>query len=179
MTGSNDDNEVFTRELVQCQHRLFGYILTVVANAELAHEVLQQTNVVLLEKRDGFEPGTNFMAWACRIAYFEVLARRRDTGRDRLRFSDAFMDAIAEQVVEREPDADRRHVALHRCMEKLNANHRDLIDRRYTKDQAVNEIAAQLGRSANAVSAALYAARKALADCIRKTVEADESEAGA
>lgn len=179
MSPTSDPNEVFTRELVQCQHRLFGYILTVVANAEVAHEVLQQTNVVLLEKRDAFEPGTNFIAWACRIAYFEVLARRRDTGRDRLQFSDAFMESVATQVVERESGAEQRQRALHRCMQKLNANHRDLIDRRYHKDEAVHEIASRVGRSANAVSAALYAARKTLADCIRKTVEAEEAEVGA
>ena len=166
-------NERFTHELVQCQHRLFGYILTVVAHPELAHEVLQRTNVVLLEKRESYEPGTNFIAWACRIAYFEVLAERRDAGRDRLRFSDAFMSAVADQIAAREPEADARHRALHRCLDELNPNHRDFIDRRYNRSERVDDIAKEVGRTAGAVSAALYAARKALADCIRRNTEVD------
>jgi DNA-directed RNA polymerase specialized sigma24 family protein len=46
-----------------------------------ARDVLLETNLVLWQKIGEFEPGSNFGAWARKIAYFQALAFLRDRKR--------------------------------------------------------------------------------------------------
>ena len=82
------------------QSRIFAYIQSLVLDAEQASEILQGTNVVLWQKTDEFEPGTNFVAWAFRIAHFQILAHRKKQQRERLVFDDDMVGQLA-QVAER------------------------------------------------------------------------------
>jgi RNA polymerase sigma-70 factor (ECF subfamily) len=81
--GNSLDHDVFTTHLMAVQRRLYAYILTILPNLSDADDVLQDTNAVLLRKRTQFVAGTEFGAWACRVAYFEVLALRRKRQRER------------------------------------------------------------------------------------------------
>lgn len=63
------------------QLRVYRYIVTLVANQADAEEIFGETNMVIWRKSDPFRPGTNFLAWACRIAYLEVLKHRERKGR--------------------------------------------------------------------------------------------------
>ncbi|MFN7134755.1 MAG: guanylate kinase, partial [Myxococcales bacterium] len=49
-----------------------------------SEEVIQETNLVLWREFDRFQEGTNFAAWACRVALNQVLAWRKKRQRDRL-----------------------------------------------------------------------------------------------
>ncbi len=77
------DHDEFTSQLVAVQRRLYAYILTILPNLADADDVLQDTNSVLLRKRKEYAAGTEFGAWACRVAYFEVLALRKKRQRER------------------------------------------------------------------------------------------------
>ena len=59
--------------------RLYAYILQMLPNRADADDVLQRANLVMWTKREELVEGSNFVAWAARIAYFEVLtcANRR------------------------------------------------------------------------------------------------------
>ena len=74
---SDGGHDQFVLEIIAAQSRLYAYILSLVLNREKARDILQQTNLVLLEKEREFEWGTNFGAWASRVAYYEVLTDRR------------------------------------------------------------------------------------------------------
>jgi uncharacterized repeat protein (TIGR01451 family) len=65
---------------------------------------LQETSVALWEMFDEFEEGTNFLGWACRIAYFRILRYREKKKRDRLHFDPEFLDTLG-QVVDVEVDS--------------------------------------------------------------------------
>src|SRR5690348_5657938 len=71
---SDVDREEFARMFSRNARRIYGFIMTLVFNHHDAEEVFQNTNVILWNKFAEFEPGTNFFAWASRIAYFEVLS---------------------------------------------------------------------------------------------------------
>ncbi len=64
-----------------CQDRVYTYTRTLLPNAENARDVLQETNIVLWRKRNEFKPGTDFVAWACKVAYYQALSFLRDAGR--------------------------------------------------------------------------------------------------
>ena len=79
------------------QRRLYLYAITLLPDSIDAEDVLQEANLVLWRKFGGFEPDTDFLAWACRVAFFEVQNFRRTAGRDRLMFNNDLVEQLAEE----------------------------------------------------------------------------------
>ena len=133
--------------------------------------VLQETNAVLLRKQNEYAPGTAFGAWACRVAYFEVLAlrKKRQRERERILFADQdILNTLAGEAESRFAAGDQTLLArLERCMEKLSPFHRRLIRHRYGNNLLANEIADNLVRSPSAVRQLLYRIRTRLLKCVR------------
>lgn len=165
-----DRSEVFIRLLSQHQRRLFLYVMTLVPNGDDAEEILQETNLVLWREFDRFELGTNFAAWSCKVALHQVLAWRKRKQRDRLEFSPAFLEAVAEEATADADQLEEQTGALARCIDKLPAHHRDLLRLRYSEGQAVEAIARQLGRTADAVYRMLSRIRRVLHDCVTRSL---------
>jgi DNA-directed RNA polymerase specialized sigma24 family protein len=63
------------------QRRLRVFVLSLAPDFSAADDVLQETFLVVTRKAAESEPGTNFFAWARRIATFKVLALARDRQR--------------------------------------------------------------------------------------------------
>jgi RNA polymerase sigma-70 factor (ECF subfamily) len=165
-------SEEYVELIIAHQRRLCAYILTLLPDPNQAYDVLQQTNLVLWRDADRFDEGTNFFAWACRVAYFQVLDYRERSQRDRLRFGEGLLEMLTEEF---ESDGQResdRLAAMRECVESLPANQRDLLGRRYQEDESVAAIAATSGRTAGAISAGLYRIRMALLDCIERRLVA-------
>lgn len=167
--------ERFVSELTDVQSRLYAYILTLAPEVNRAHEILQNTNMAIWRKADDFTMGTNFGAWAVRIAYFEVLADRKRRSLDRHVFDDALLGELAVQAAATTGAGDGMIRALRDCMEKLPANHRELICQRYGPNGSVQHIAGQLGKSAAAISQTLYRIRRALGDCIENALAGESA----
>lgn len=163
----------FVERLTAAQSALYGSIHTLLAGAADAADVLQETNRVLWRKAAAYDPARPFLPWALTVARFEVLAHRKRQARDRLVFDDALLDQIAAEY-ERQSAHGGALQALERCLQKLPAAQRELVDRRYLHGESVNAIAGRQGRAANAVSALLYRIRSLLADCVDHTLAKDE-----
>jgi RNA polymerase sigma-70 factor (ECF subfamily) len=162
--------DLFVRLLGQNQRRLFLYALTLVPRWNDAEEIIQQTNLVLWREFDQFQPGTNFAAWACKVAFHQVLAWRKKKQRDRLQFSAEFVDAVAAEAVAAVDALEERNQALAGCMEKLTPPHRDLLQLRYSEGQRVDAIAQKLDRTVEAVYRALSRIRHTLHECVSHTL---------
>jgi len=163
----------FIQHFTRHQRQIYLYILTLLPNATDAEEVLQETNLVIWRKAGDFQPGTNFRAWACQIAYFEVLKFRDRRRRDRLQFSQEFVDALAEEVAARADLLERRRLALTRCLGKLRERDRELIQHRYAPGQTSQSVADLLGRPLNSIYQSLGRIRKALFECVNRELAAE------
>lgn len=177
MSSSPAEIDNFTQLLVESQRKLYAYILTLIPNFADADDVLQETNAVLLRKRDEFEPGTSFGAWVCRVAYFEVLNFRKHRppqevqgGVDGLMLEQLSSSALAQLELE-----EARLASLNHCMERLSVQDRGLLQDRYFHDRSADEIAASVGRTPGAVRQVLYRIRSALLDCIEKRLSQEVS----
>ena len=165
-------NAEFVHELTSCQHWLRAFIRTLVVRADDADEVLQRTNLVLWAKADDFREGTNFTAWACQVARFEVMAFRTQHGRDRHQFGDAVIDAIATDAQQHPGILDDMRDYLKACLEELSPDERQMLGARYADGGSVQAIAEREGRAPAAVSTALYRLRQSLLKCIRRKIDA-------
>jgi RNA polymerase sigma-70 factor (ECF subfamily) len=166
-------SEEFIHLFTRHQRRLYLLILAQLGHVADAEEALQETNVVILAKHQQFVPGTNFFAWAAQIAHFEVLKSRQRKRRDRLRFPEAFVDAIAVEAEDHLNDLDLRRQALASCLEKLRESDRDLIRKRYQPGASGKFEAEVLNRPANSVYQSIGRIRRTLLECIRRRLAAE------
>lgn len=154
------------RLITEHQRRIFGYIYTLVPDRQDAQDILQETSVVICQKFDQFRPGTDFAAWACQIAYWEVRRARQKFARSKVIFNQEVVDAIAETAAELLPEMGARHEALAKCLQKLHPRDRELLLTRYEPGSGVEEAAQRSGRSLVAAYKALARLRKLLLDCV-------------
>ena len=159
--------------MTQHQRRIFGYIYTLVPNRTDAEDILQETSLVVCEKFDQFKPGTDFAAWACQIAYWEVRRARQKFARAKVVFNQEVVDAISETAVELAPERSARHEALAKCLQKLHPRDRELLLTRYEPGSGVEEAAQRSGRSMDAAYKALARLRKLLLDCVTNQLSAE------
>ena len=148
------------------QPRLHAYILSLVFDPQVAADILQDTNLILWKKAAQFTPGTNFKAWAFRVAYFEVKSHRRKAVRNRLVFDDDLLDRVAEEASEKDERLPARRSALAQCLPKLPERQREIIILRYFRGMSVKAIAKEWDRKANAIGQLLFRARQNLLNCI-------------
>lgn len=139
-------------------------------------DIVQEANLVLVVKRDDFEAGTNFIAWAFRIAYFKATTWRRDRMRQgRVVLSEvAFQDIAAQAEAyfsDREPAAD----ALTQCLKRLPPHERDLVNAKYVENQSFVDLAAERGCSANSLHKAISRIRLALRKCVSQKIQSKHS----
>jgi RNA polymerase sigma-70 factor (ECF subfamily) len=168
--------KLFLRLFLQNERRLYAYILTLLPNRADADDVLQDASLVMWDKFDAEHPPLDFAAWGCRIAYFKVLDYRKKHHRSRVLFSQAMLDRLAETAVEQAAtlQLDERQDALVGCIQKLNPRDRDLLARRFVEGATVQSTATQVGRSTEAVYKALAKIRRALFDCVTRTLAVEE-----
>jgi len=162
----------FVTEITACQRRLEAFIRTLVYDPAAIEEVLQETNLALWEQAARFEPGTSFMAWACRVAWFKVLDQRRAARRRRWEFSPEVLETIAAEAIEDIEMLERQERALTICVASLPERHRQVFDMHSFGQMPLDQIGATIERKANAVAQLLFRIRKALRECIeRRLVE--------
>jgi RNA polymerase sigma-70 factor (ECF subfamily) len=159
----------FLDNFTTSQSRLYALILSLVMDAELAKDILQNTNVVIWEKSAEYQPGTNFTAWAFEIARYQVLAARHKLARDRLVFGTELSAQVIDIMVKSSPNGEDRLDHLQRCLAQLPKQHRELLSKRYSEGASVKDIAAALHRTANSVAVTLHKLRVALLHCMRKS----------
>jgi RNA polymerase sigma-70 factor (ECF subfamily) len=154
------------------QRQIFSYIYTLVPDRHDAEDLLQETCVVICEKFDHFKPDTDFVAWACQIAYWRVRYARQKYARSKVIFDQDIVDAVAQTAAEMQLELDDRHVALAQCLQKLAARDRELLLTRYEPGSGVEEAAKRSGRSREAAYKALNRLRKLLFDCVTNQLAA-------
>ena len=161
-------NDEFVELMTAHQGRLYGYILSLLGNPDAANDVLQEANVVLWRDHAKFEPGSNFKAWAFRIAHFQVMAYRQKKLRDRLVLDDGALEAVERDARELDERYDARRDQLTHCLEKLSKTQRDMLRRRYADSEPLESIGSGLGMTANAVTQSLFRIRQGLLRCVAK-----------
>jgi len=156
--------------------RLQYYVMALLPTANDAADVLQETSMVLWRKFDTFEPGTNFFAWACKIARLQALKHRERQGRAAKAFDVRVMEKLADEACDEISVRGVPLQALENCIAKLSEVDSLLIRRRYQPGMTLKRLAEDVGRSANSVCKSLGRIRRALLECIDRTMAHESRE---
>ena len=170
-----DDQDRYQARIASCQRPLFAYIRTLLGPEGDVDDVLQEVNLVLWRKRDEFDGGERFLAWACHIAYLQVLAHSKRRRRERSAyFDEEVLGNIADCLAEEIEQIDARVEALRACLAKLPPEQRRVILRRYEGGSSVLRLAGELGRPVGSLKVSLYRIRQLLAGCIARALGEDD-----
>jgi RNA polymerase sigma-70 factor, ECF subfamily len=168
MNDASDKHEAFVRLLNESHRRLLGYLRSLLGNRHDAEDVLQRASMTMWRRFETFVPGTDFMAWASTVAFYEAKNFQRVAARSRLCFDDDLLNTLAAERLDDLRHLDERFDALEHCVGKLDAANRKLVEAVYGDDADIVALAAQLGRAPQTLYNRLNAIRRALADCVER-----------
>jgi RNA polymerase sigma-70 factor (ECF subfamily) len=146
--------------------RVYTYLLTLLPSRGDAEEVFQDVSVVMWEKFDEFERGSNFAAWACKVAQFKARKfQERSVRRVRL-FSDAMVELLEAEMQASDESINTEYAALAECFARLSPSDREMIQRRYRAKGEPKRLADELGWPVKKVYGELRRIRRALVACV-------------
>jgi RNA polymerase sigma-70 factor (ECF subfamily) len=163
----------FVQLLTDHQRGLFAYVVSLLGDLNEAQNVLQETNLVLWRRSAEFVEGTSFVAWARKVAYYQVLAHLRLRKRDRHIFDPALLEQLTDRFSAVEED-DRRRLALRHCLAELPDKLRAMIALRYGPGGSLKILSLQMGKSEGAIKMALLRIREQLVGCMERKLASEE-----
>ena len=122
--------------------------------------------MVICDRFEEFRVGSDFVAWACQIAWWRIKSSQKKYARSKVVFSDEVMERLSQSAIEMKEELDYRHTALEYCLAKLHARDREMVVARYESGGNLTKAAERGGRSVVAAQKALGRIRKLLHDCV-------------
>lgn len=161
----------FVSQITHHQAVLRNYIVSMMPGMDGVDDVLQETNILLWEKRESFEMGTNFRAWASSIARFKVMEQRRKLAKLGFRLFDDALARLLEAECETATDEMAQQLrALDKCIEQLGEDERQLIEHRYYSGLSLSDFSKRSGRPVESLRVTLFRIRAALKKCVESEV---------
>ena len=168
-----DAHARFMQLFLGSEKEIFRYVAVLVPRVADAQDVVQQTAVALWKKFDQYDPSQPFTPWACRFARLEARQFLRRDQRWGTFLDDALVDTLVERRAAMAEEMDRRFSHLAVCLHKLAPEQRQTVQRYYYERRPVEELAAQAGRSVEAIYKALQRIRQALFDCVTRALKVE------
>ena len=157
----------YCRNMRQYWPELLRFTLKLIPHRSDAEEVLQEASLVLWRKYDEFETGSNFLTWAKKVVFFEVLTFRKKK-KQWLHFSSELVEELSTESFNPKRQVLVVHDALERCMLKLSEKDQNLVRLRYQEKRNSQEISEMVKRSVEAIYKAFGRIRIALRNCIQQ-----------
>jgi len=160
---------------VRHQQALLAFVLSIEPNLADAQDIVQEVFLVASKKAATWTSGTNYLAWICTIARYEVLNAQRNRARQTARLEADVIDLVYADVETNLEDFEQRLSILQMCVGRLSPRARELVMLRYHHGYLPEQIAAGVGWSSNAVRVALTRAKRFLRECMDQQLAMKET----
>ena len=155
---------------VRHQAVVLAYVLSLEPNLAEAQDIVQEVFLTISRKADTFTAGTNFPAWACTVARYQTLGFQRQRARRACTLDEDVIALLEDGRMVDGPRFEEEVSVLKGCLLKLAPRARELIWARYHRQRMPEDIAEEIGWTANAVRVALSRARTLLRDCLTSRI---------
>lgn len=172
-TSSADDDLAGRFAYLMMTHKdaLYRYLMSLHPWVDEVDDLMQDTAMTLWKKIDEYDTDRDFLPWALRVAYFEVLRWRKHMRKRRFVLSEDLVNKLSTSASEQEDLDEARLLALQDCLAKLPLEQRDVVRQRYASKGTLKELAGQMSVSVHKVYHVLDDAREALVDCVEKNMK--------
>ena len=166
---------VFTQLWTRHQSTVRAYLASFLGNSIAVDDALQEVALLVWQKGPWEGDASAFLGYSLACARRIALAARRKQGDTRMELlSPEAAIALADRVAFLEqqdtvPPGERLH-ALRRCLEKLNPEHRELLESRYSGEskEELRELSKRVGKSIDALYKTLERLRELLRSCVKR-----------
>ena len=152
------DRDAFAELIERYERPLRYFINRVLDNSELTEDIFQDTWLTVIRRIHGLREIDAFPAWLYRIArnrVYQQLRKKRNVSR--LDENIAVEDHAEEDVFSPEDAAE-----LHRCLEKLRPEHKEVLMLRFLEQMSYEGISQVINRSVGTVRSRIHYAKCAL-----------------
>lgn len=156
----------FLSLFLRSEREIFRYVAALVPNVADAEDIVQQTALALWEKFDAYDSIQPFTPWACRFALNKTRQWVERRQRWQALLAGGLVDELAQRRDELRPEIEMRLKHLERCLTKLPAEQRLLVESYYYRRDSVEKLAEKTGRTVAAAYKTLQRVRHALQACI-------------
>jgi RNA polymerase sigma-70 factor (ECF subfamily) len=162
----NKRHEEFVGLLTASHGKLLGYLLSLLGRWHDAQDVLQRASMLMWQKFDSFKSGTDFMAWASTICFYEAKYFQRTASRPAAHFDEDLLALLSAERAEDLKQHEWRMEALETCLASLREEERSLLRTSCAGHGDITELAKRMGRAPRTLFNKLALLRKMLADCV-------------
>ncbi len=166
MSSQAQRTEQFVQLYTTHSRRVYTYLLTLMPNRSDAEEVFQEVSALLWAKFDEFEPGTNFAAWACKVAQLKARKFQERSARRGQLFSQGMLELLDVEMQAADESLNAEYAALAECFAQLSSTDRELIQRRYRPGGEPKRLADELEWPIKRVYGELRRIRRTLIACV-------------
>lgn len=165
--GSSD---AFERLVARYLPKLLAYGWAICGDYHTAQDALQESLLIAYDKLEHFEAGTDLLSWLQAITRLCSLNARRRLSKT---------SPVTEEAIERlyytaaSEGLPYEGEALSKCLQSLGGTFQRVVRDHYFSGMALSDIAAAIGTTVSAVKQALYRARLALRDCVRRRLSTE------
>jgi len=174
ITSALEGNQAaFENLLKKYKHSLYATILKVVKSKDVAEDIMIETFAKAFSKLNEYNPKYAFSTWLFRIGINKAIDYLRNEKKMPTSSIDEFMTnetetTFSEQLISSTNDPiqdllkEEKIAFVKLIIEKLNPRYKKIIELFYYQELSCEEIAKELGTSANAIKNDLFKARKIL-----------------
>lgn len=171
--ADRDQHDNFLRLFMEHEEALRLFARSLLFSQEECREVMQEVAIVLWRKFDESMDSISFRRWAFGVARMEALAFRRDRARDRHTFGEDIAKLLEQAVQSETETLERERIALEKCVAKLPADQRTLVDTAYEPGVKKSDLARQLGWTSMTLYKKLHRIRLQLMECTRAALASE------
>lgn len=170
----SEDYQLFIKLYLSNERRIYGYVRALIPNWTDVDDIIQEIATVMWAKFNQFEKGTNFSAWALKIAHNQVLNYCKKRRNDKLCFSERAIELLAEKSLTQNQNSDERLPILRKCLQKLQHTELSLIQMRYEPGASTKSVSQQTGKEPHVLYRLFNKIHLKLLMCVRRTLAEGE-----
>jgi RNA polymerase sigma-70 factor (ECF subfamily) len=149
------------------QVKVYRFLVRMIGDATAADDLVSEVFFEVWRKAVSFEGRSQVSTWLLGIARFKALSAARRRVEDQL-------DEFAAEIIEDESDDPEAALSkndtaaiIRQCLQKLSADHREILDLVYYHEKSVDEVAAVVGIPSGTVKTRMFYARKRMAELLK------------
>lgn len=174
----NKNKLKFNKLLIDAQAQLLSFIFSLIPHKQDAEDILQKTNLILIQKQEEFNPKLgSFKTWSFNIARYQVMGHKTKYSRSKIFFSNELTEALADQAIDYDESQIQQN-ALNKCYDRLPEHMKKIAELRFKKELNMKEISSCTNRPIGAISATLFRIRQNILGCINEAFKEAEKEYG-
>lgn len=148
--------------------RVYRFVLRLVRNEATAEDLISEVFLDVWRQAAKFEGRSAVSTWMLSMARFKALSALRRRTEDELDDETAGTIEDPEDNPETALAKKDKGAALRQCLEKLSAEHREIVDLVYYHEKSVAEVSSIVGIPEATVKTRMFYARKKLSELLKE-----------